>query len=342
MAGVIKDVSKNIDGTFYGKFMKNQQQIRNLATADPNSYAAVVVNSVDHFIAGKAMIADQSAESVECCCATRILKEFAECMRASEIFPLWTADLRRNVQTMAENAIKGEGHRTSDLDRYARICFGMMKILSGEAEARNYLDECRKKYPAEVFFHRIYCYMYSCTREWEAGLKASDEACKLFPNDANILNARASMLRMMIDKGVVDYQHWSRLKQQVEDMKQAFKNFLKIAPKDHRHFAENNYFIAYFAFKYATPSDKMMHCDVQEIGVYYQNGLNSEQDIIPCFLPFTSQAKDFVAKFIMFNPSIVKMYQEGNTCTIDMTSCGMPGIPTDNMTIVDMRIPSKR
>lgn len=339
----------SIDNTFYGKFVKNQEKIRKLAIADPNSYAAVVVDAADHFVTGSQMMKKHHGELTRFC-AERILKEFSDSLRASEIFAIWTPELRRNVQSMARDAMESEGTRSSSLDRCARICYGMLMMQKVDetaiTEVIKFMDVSRKKYPTEIFFHRIYCYLFTFTKDWEAGLKASDEACKLFPNNANILNARAVMLRMMTDVGDVDYIHWSKQKKQAEDVKQAFKDYLKISPKDHRHFADNNYFVAYFTFKYAATSSQMMPDDIREIYVYFQNGLNAEKDIIPCFLPYTSEAKNFVSDHLNIHPTI-NVYHEGDSCTIDMTTHGMPGrpktgfIPTENMTFIPMQ-PTKR
>lgn len=86
---------------------------------------------------------------------------------------------------------------------------------------------------------------------------------------------------------------------------------------------------------------------MQDINVYFQKGLNAELDIIPCFLPFTSESKQLVEEHVNFHP-ITNIYHEGNTCTVDLTTYGMPGrpktryLPTENMTFVDMREPTER
>lgn len=337
---------KDLDKLFYGKFIKNDEKIRSLANANPDSYAAVLVASFDHFVTGVSMLYAHEREELHDSCFKRILKEIANSLRATEIFAVWTPSLRNTIKTMAKSVMDGERGRSSEADRDARICYGML-IATNAVEAIKFMDLCRKKYPTEIFFHRIYCYLFTSTKDWVSGLKASIEACKLFPNDANIVNARAVMLRMMTDKGDVDYTNWSRVKKQVDEVKQAFKDYLRIAPKDHRHFADNNYFVAYFAFKYAAPSSQMMRCDMEEITVYYQNGLNAEIDINPCFLPFTSEAKNFVMTNVTIHPP-AHIYVDGTTCNIDMTTHGMPGrpkpnhIPTDNMTTVFMGKPSER
>lgn len=338
--------SNTIKTSFYEKFLQNEDKIRKLATADPDSYAAVVVKSVDHFVMGRAMLKLESKESRHKCYNERILKEFSESVRETEIFATWTFDLVESVKTMAKEAIKSEGGKKSDLDRYARICFGMLSINDDRKKAIKFLDECRKKYPTEIFFYRIYCYIFTFTNDFESSLKASDEALKLFPTCANILNARAQALRMMADVGNVDYRNWSRTKKQIDAVKEALKDYLKGAPKDHRHFADNNYFISYLAYKYAAPSAQMCQSDLLEINVYFQNGLNAEKDIIPCFLPFTAESKAFVEQYVTFHPR-TDVYIDDKTCTIDMTTHGMPGRPKepfhiDNMTFNDMREPPKR
>lgn len=333
--------------TFYAKFLQNEEKIRTLAKADPKSYAVVVVKAMDHFVTASAMMKEHLTEPHYDCCVERILNEFSSSLRASEIFAIWTPDLVRNVKNMANEAIESQGRRTSDVDRYARICLAMLTIQSGTAEAIKFLNACREKYPKEIFFHRIYCYMFTITKDWNAGLKASDEVLKLFPNCANILNARAVMLRMISDTGDVDYKNWSRQKKQIDGVKEAYKNYLNVTSKDHRHYAENNYFLAYLCFKYAAPSSQMSHNDVRDINVYFQNGLNAELHIIPCFRPFHSKSKELVENHVNFHPTTY-IYHEGDTCTIDMTTHGMPGRPKPRnisgeiVTYVDMREPTKR
>lgn len=349
MERTIHSVATNIDDTFLGKFIKNQTKIRNLAIADPNSYAAVVVKAADHFTMGSAMMDGHSDKTLKSVCYETILREFADGFRASEAFALWLPDLRRNVRSMAEDVIKREAKRSSDVDRDARMCYGILIAIKGDPDsiekAIKFNGTCRKKYPTEIFFWTTYCYLFTFSKDWAAGLKASDEACKLFPNDAGILNARASILRMMMDVGVVDYVHWSKTKKQAEDVKRAYKDYLEVAPKDHRHFAENNYLIAYFAFKYAAPSSEMMLDDIREISIYYQNGLKAESDIIPCFLPFTSQPKDFVAPYFNFGPPSNVFYDEDSK-TAHVLLCKKPPEEAfthiDNTTYISIRKPTER
>lgn len=179
--------------------------------------------------------------------------------------------------------------------------------------------------------------------EYFSGLKASDEVCKLFPNDANLLFARASLLRLMNGTNLPDYRNWARQKKQIEIVKEAYKNYLKVAPKDHRQFAESNYVLAYLSLKYSTPSSQMSLSEIQEISFHFQNSLNAEVDVLPCFLHFHSRFKEFVTKNI--NIEHVKYV---NTLNVDLTKHGMPGRPkprtisTENETFIDIRKPTER
>ncbi|KAG4067322.1 hypothetical protein HA402_000313 [Bradysia odoriphaga] len=339
---------QNVDDTFYGKYMKNQRKILELAISDPKSYASVVVKAVDHFVTASAMMEDHCGEVLKSVCVETILREYADGLRASEIFAIWLPDVRQKLQSIAGDVIKRETKRSSAVDRNARICYGILMIqkcdLDSIRKAIKFNDISRKKYPTEIFFWRTYCYLFTFTKDWESGLKASDEACQLFPTDESILNARASMLRMMTDVGNVDYVNWSKQKKQAEEVKQAFKDYLKIARKDHRHFAENNYLVAYFAFKYAAPSSEMMLDDIREITHYYQNGLKAENDIIPCFLPYTSEPKQFVAAHVNIQPTMSVFVDSRDSRTAHVTF-GPPKtgfLHINETTYINMRMPTKR
>lgn len=341
----------NTDDTYYGKFLQNEEKIRNLATADPNSYAAVVVKSMDHFLKARALLKKFLKTKRHTGCifgvAKGILREYSISTRASELFAVWTTEMKNALEIMAKFVMKDEGDKISDLDRDARVCFGMWMTQGDKMEAIKFFDSCRKKYPNEVFFHRIYCDLFLFTNDYETGLKASEEVSKLFPNSPNILHARAGLLRVTTDTGDPDYRNWSQQKKQVEIVKEAYKNYLKITPKDHRQFAENNHVLAYLSLKYSTPSSRMNNTDMQEIMIHYQNGLNAELDILPCFLPFKSQVKDFVSEILVTYPPI-SIFKEGNTLNIDMTTHGIPGRPkpkvidTNNMNYKHVGEPLKR
>lgn len=330
---VVSDVEK----TYYGKFLQNEEKIRSLATADPNSYAAVVVKCMDHLITAKILMKEHLNEPHNDCCIERILNEFSGSLRASELFALWTPDLLRSVKNMANKTIESKGSRASDSDRDARVCLVIMDQTRAE-ESIKFVDVCRKKYPHEVLFQRIYVDLFTYTKNWDCGLKASEEVSRLFPSNADILNSRAGMLRITTDKGEIDYKNWSLQKKQIEAVKEAYKRYIELAPKDHRFFAENNYIMAFLSLKYSNPSSQISHSDLQDINVYFQNGLNAEMDILPCFHPFRSGAKEYVEKFVNVLP----------TTYIDITKHGMPGRPktatfiADNTTFIDIRKPTKR
>lgn len=339
-------ISSNVDQTYYGKFLKSEEKIRNLAAADPNSYAAVVVRSMDHLIMGRKMLADYSnASCYNPSLVAAILKEFSISMRASEIFAIWTPEIQSNLTNLVDHTLKDQKCKTSDMDRDARVCSAI--LISDPAKTIKFVDVCRKKYPNEVFFHRVYCDLFTYTKDLDSGLKAINEVSKLFPNNPNILYSRAGFLRLMNDTDTPDYRNLVRQKKQIEIVKEAYKNYLKVAPKDHRQFAESNYILAYLSLKYSTPSSKISHSDIQEITLHFQNGLNSEVDILPCFLPFQPWTKEFVAKVVNVKPPN-HIYVEGNTCTVDITTNGIPGrpisktVPTENMTFIDLRKPTER
>lgn len=335
---VATKVHFDIEQSYYGKFLQNEEKIRNLATVDPNSYAAVVVKSMDHLITASALMKEHLSKPTEGYCIERILGEYSGSLRASELFVVWSQQLLRNIKTMADETIESHGCESSDADRDARVCLVVMTNQISAEDSLDFVRVCRKKYPNEVFFQRIFSDLFTYTEDWDSGLKASEELSKLFPNDAEVLNSRAGMLRLTTDKNNIDYKNWNRLKKQIEVVKEAYKTYLKIAPKDHRHFAENNYVMAYLSLKYSTPSTQMSQSDLQEINLYFQMGLDAEKDVLPCFLPFHSGHKDIVAKYVNIEP----------TTFIDMTSSGLAStshtgpVPTENIEYIDLRKPTKR
>lgn len=338
----------DIESSYHVKFLRNEQIMRHLATVDPNSYAAVVVRSMDHSIAAMALMNEhKNGAPLNAKRAESILHEFSGSLRASELFTVWTPGLLQSIKTMANEEVARNGSKTSNLDRDARVCLAVMMNQVSAEESMKYADDCRQKYPHEVFFQRIYSSLFTFTKNWHSGLTASEEVTKLFPTDADVLHCRAGILRLAFEQPVIDYKNWNQLKKQIDGVKEAYETYLKIAPKDHRQFAENHYVLAYLWLKYSTPSTQIAESDLEAVSVYFQKGLNAERDVLPCFQPFHSGFKDFVAKYVNVWPSTY-VYVEGETCTFDMSTHGLPGrsktdpVPTDNIKFVDARRPTKR
>lgn len=99
---------------------------------------------MDHFTIGRTMMEPY----LNGCCppslVADILKEVSISLRASEIFAIWTPEIRRNVDNMAEETLKDQKNKTSEIDRDARVCFALLMAQSDLAKATKFLNVSRK------------------------------------------------------------------------------------------------------------------------------------------------------------------------------------------------------
>lgn len=339
MKRVAGTIISDVDKTYYGKFIRNEEQIRSLAAANPNSYAAVVVRSVDHLLTAKALMNEHTSQPCNPCCTETILHELSSSFRASELFGLWTPDLLLAIKSMANESMYSEGSTTSRLDRDARICLVVLNQTDME-EKISFANACRRKYPKEVLFQRIYSDLFTYTQDWTAGLQASKEVSELFPTDADVLNSRAGILRLAIVNGRIDCTNRGRQKELIEALKEAYKNYFRFAPKDHRFFASNCYTRAFLSLTNSNPSLLLSHSELQDISQYFVKGQSAEMDILPCFLPFNSSHKEYVARIVNVHPTTC-MFAGSE---IDMTH-GTPNgkcFPSEILNLINMDKPSQR
>jgi tetratricopeptide (TPR) repeat protein len=131
-------------------------------------------------------------------------------------------------------------------------------------------------YPKTKSMHQLRGCLYAFQAKWSDSLK-DFEAILNF--DPNCYENRLSI--------ALNYYEMGRKKQAIKE----FNKFFALAPKDHRKIPHAYYTIA------------SMYLDDERILAreYYEKGLKSENDQLPCFLPYESRIKppmSFLDKFV--------------------------------------------
>ncbi|KAG4070164.1 hypothetical protein HA402_003854 [Bradysia odoriphaga] len=155
--------------------------------------------------------------------------------------------------------------RKSDLDKAARIVQTFLLSNSQNSEFFSFTRICLQQYPDEVFFYRMHSAALALQNNFEASAKVSDQGLQKFPTDVSLLSCKAGAIKLVESSGN-------------EQVIAAYKMFLKHAPFDERGIPEAYYFIALYSSE-------------DEKDFYYQKGLEAEQQMLPCFLPYECKVK---------------------------------------------------
>ena len=151
-------------------------------------------------------------------------------------------------------------NKNAELDRQARIALMFFN------QSIEFIAMSLRKYPNTKSMLQLRGCLYAFKAKWPESLKDFEAISKLDPNCfENILNYASTLYQM------------GRYKQALVE----FKKFFTLSPKDHRKLPHAYYTVASIHLL----KDQKMSRE------FYEKGLTSESDQLPCFLPYESNIK---------------------------------------------------
>lgn len=187
-----------------------------------------------------------------------------------------------------EDMLRMHGNSTSELDKKIRLCYGVLLKERDTKVVVAVLLEALRRYPDEIHFYFFLSSIYGTAKKFEEGLKMADEGLSRDPKNSALLHTRTTHLRFM--DGVSK-----------EEIRAAFKEFLKHAEQDDRHVPDSLYQIAYsysadkFDEIVLTKEKEEWKSLVDATQKYFRLGKAAEKKLLSCFLPYESIAKKFCA-----------------------------------------------
>ncbi|KAG0292804.1 Stress-induced-phosphoprotein 1 [Linnemannia gamsii] len=149
-----------------------------------------------------------------------------------------------------------------------RICHAVLNMQSDENI--DFLTECIKKYPNNKFFLEIRGCLYNFIAKHESALRDFNRIEEISRDDVDNIYHKAATLKLM-----------GRNKQATE----AFTKFLSVASADHRKVPEAHYSLGVCSMTNGNRDITARH---------YEQGLNTEENQIPFFLPYKSTSKELL------------------------------------------------
>jgi TPR repeat protein/uncharacterized coiled-coil DUF342 family protein len=159
----------------------------------------------------------------------------------------------------------------SQLDEDARICYAVLHMDSHELIVQ-FLGPCKQKYPKSIYFFELSSAVNVWLKRYEASLYDANKGLEIDPNYHELLYYKAAALRLIGND--------------MDEVIEAYRAFLTVAPKDHRKVPESYYAMASCYFM------RHKHEGIADIvKKTYQQGEEAEKIQLPCFLPYKSNSK---------------------------------------------------
>ncbi|CAG7826562.1 unnamed protein product [Allacma fusca] len=230
-------------------------------------YAKELLNAMDLFLEGwAAMRSDPD----------RALELFADCIRKSEIVPVFT-----EMQEFQLGLLCSTITREPILDVSIRIC--AVRLMGNE---RNddplllpYLNDCIERYPEEKFFAEVLAKRLASTGRSKESFKTYVNALERFPFDPTLLSGKMAVMKDLIGTQV-----------SFDDVLETCKIFIQKAHGDDNMVPE-----AYFIMAFMEIFHKNNKVEGEK---NYQDGLKAEKNLISYFLPYDSEVKDAVGRHL--------------------------------------------
>ena len=195
------------------------------------------------------------------------------------------ADSYDKIIEILQNYIKT--NKNMELDCHARIS---LMYLNRNIE---FINSSLLKHPKTKIMHELRGCLYCFEQKWAKGLNDFEEALKIDPKCYDNLYYKGSALFQM-----------EKYNKSIE----TFKKFHSITPKDFRKLPDTYYMM----------SLSVLTNDKSQSLIYYKEGLKSEKDQLPCFLPFESSIKDQIG--FLFEEENLKTDKNNNRLPVSLNS----------------------
>lgn len=192
------------------------------------------------------------------------IRNFAECLRATDMIVFLQPSEIPVLFDICKARLNTQTGTTQDLDARIVYCY----LLSAQSsDVVPFLRSSLEIYPNEAFFHRMLSDDPGLKTDFHALMQVLHEGLQRFPTDDCLLYRKAAAMKDDVQSSNND------------EIIAAFEEFIKYAPFDDCMIPEAYYTIAFYA------------SDDQEED-YYNQGVETEKNLLPCFLPYPSAMRD--------------------------------------------------
>ena len=211
-----------------------------------------------------------------------LVHELSQCYRIESIVAqipsnMWTK-VYELVKRVLDRCTKGSNSVDSQLDEDVRVCYTTLNMNSYQLVI-DFLGPCKQKYPKSTILFLISGAVHGFLRQAAAGLFDINNGLQIEPDNYELLYHKAVLLR--------------HIGKDMDEAIEAYKKFLRIAPKDHRKVPEVYYEMAICYMQGYTPD-----VGLNEAKNLYEKGKEAEKLQLPCFLPYHSENIAFIRPFL--------------------------------------------
>ncbi|CAF2973700.1 unnamed protein product [Rotaria sp. Silwood2] len=207
---------------------------------------------------------------------TLFIHEFAQCCRIEHtVAEIPSIEIEKRIIRIIDRVFERCGYDSnivnSQLDEDVRMCYVVLHMDEPELNLR-FLDSCKQNYPKSLLFHEFHAAMNVLLGRFGDALNDAHVGLKIDPNYYELLFIKATLFVCLGKK--------------MNEVIEAYQEFLAVAPKDHCRVPESYYSMAgcYLA---CTEDDNTKRL----IKKLYQQGEEAEKIQLPCFLPYKSDKK---------------------------------------------------
>jgi tetratricopeptide (TPR) repeat protein len=240
-------------------------------------------NAVEHF--GQALIILMENETLTKNEEDIFVHELSQCYRLEHIVAqIPSLNMRQKIGDIIDRVLHRCSAESTDavsqIDEDARICYAVLHMDSHKLIAE-FLGPCKQKYPKSIIFFELSSAVNGWLGQYETSLYEANAGLRIDPNYCELLYFKAVALRLM--------------GKDMNEAIKAYREFLAVAPKDHRKVPESYYAMA----------SCYLTCDKEKdilniIKKTYEEGERAEELQLPYFLPYESTSKTVLK--VVINP----------------------------------------
>ena len=268
-------------GTLTGKYKFNPEMLKEYAFNKSSDTAAKMFKAQTLFFEAVSMIDTEEFSSN--------MDKFTSLLsKAYQIEPLvcsMPVNLNDKVINIVQNFLKK--NKNNDLDCHARICLMYLYINN-----MDFVNSSILKHPNSKPMYQLRGCLYELEMKWHEALVDFETALKLDFLCCESLFHKSNVLFNM-----------ERWKESIE----SFRKFISVAPNDHRKLPQ-----AYYLMALATLDHSL---DISEVQDFFNLGIISEKDQLPCFLPYESTQKEHLI-LILKTPFMTQKKKKTNDQTM--------------------------
>jgi TPR repeat protein len=209
--------------------------------------------------------------------------ELSECYRIEHIVAQFRGvKMRQRTDEIIDRVLRRcsteSNTTTSRLDEDARICYAVLNMDSHELIVK-FLDPCKLKYPKSIYFFDLSAAVNIWLKRYDAALYEANIGLEVDSNYYELFYDKAVSLRLLAND--------------MDETIAAYRDFLALAPEDHRKVPESYYAMA------SCYLVRDRHDGITDIvRKTYQQGEEAEKLQLPCFLPYESNNKTLLRQVL--------------------------------------------